>query len=1029
MSIVRSLLERGGAKDVPVTPTTAVPKSDVQSALDFLIANFPLIGTSVQAWSARLDEIAALSVTDGNIIVGNGSSWVAESGATARASLGLSIGSNVQAYSANLDSWAAVNESAYYNSSETDAAIAAALADYTLTVDLASTANGKGASLIGIEDVGGLIAATTVEGALAENRSAIDAIEADYLTSGDIGSSVQAYDAGLASIAGLTTAANKMIYTTGLDAYAVTDLSAFARTLIDDASASAARSTLGVVIGTDVQAYDATLQSLSGLGSAADKLAYTTGVDTWSETALTSFARTLLDDTTQGAARTTLGVGSGDSPTFAAVTVGGAGLTVGSSVPFSDTAGSLTLQNVDVLDATTESTIEAAIDTLANLTSIQGVTFTFGAYAATLLNNANEAAFKAAVNLEIGVDVQAYSANLSSWSAVNESAYYDSTETDAAIAAAVANYTLTSDLTSTSAGKGSALIGIEDAGSYFAGSTVESALQYLGDAVAALDQAVVLKGSWDASVGSFPGSGSAHAGWSYVVSVDGTVDGVEFVTGDRIVALIDNASTTTYAANWLKLDYTDRVSSVAGRTGAVTIASTDITDSTSTGRSLMTAASASAARSTLGLVIGTDVQAFDSELAAIAGLTSAADRLPYFTGSGTAALATFTAFGRSLVDDADAAAARTTLGLVIGTNVQAYDADLTTWAGLTPSANAQSLVTAANYAAMRALLDLEAGTDFYSISAADAAISAYAQPLDGELTAIAGLVSAADRLPYFTGSATAALATFTSFGRSLVDDADAATARSTLGVVIGTDVQAYDADLTTWAGLTPSANAQSLVTAANYAAMRALLDLEAGTDFYSISAADAAISAYAQPLDSDLTAIAALTTNSAGRSILTLTDPNADRLAFWDDSAGSYAHGTPTNGVEVSGTNVQMTSNQRTGCITFIIDGGGSAITTGIKGDFSVPANCTITSVTALADQTGSIVIDIWKDTFANFPPTDADSITSASPITLSSVSNLYNPTLSGWTTSISAGDILRFNVDSVSAITRLTIEIRVTKT
>jgi len=55
---------------------------------------------------------------------------------------------------------------------------------------------------------------------------------------------------------------------------------------------------------------------------------------------------------------------------------GGSGITVGSSIPFSDSAGTLTLQNVDVLDSTTESTIEAAIDTLANLTSIQGHTVT-----------------------------------------------------------------------------------------------------------------------------------------------------------------------------------------------------------------------------------------------------------------------------------------------------------------------------------------------------------------------------------------------------------------------------------------------------------------------------------------------------------------------------------------------------------------------------------------------------------------------------------------------------------------------------
>jgi hypothetical protein len=76
-----------------------------------------------------------------------------------------------------------------------------------------------------------------------------------------IGSNVQAYDAGLASIAGLTTAADKIIYTSGSDTYAVTDFSSFARTLVDDADASAARTTLGVVIGTNVLAYDANLQS------------------------------------------------------------------------------------------------------------------------------------------------------------------------------------------------------------------------------------------------------------------------------------------------------------------------------------------------------------------------------------------------------------------------------------------------------------------------------------------------------------------------------------------------------------------------------------------------------------------------------------------------------------------------------------------------------------------------------------------------------------------------------------------------
>lgn len=140
---------------------------------------------------------------------------------------------------------------------------------------------------------------------------------------------------------------------------------------------------------------------------------------------------------------------------------------------------------------------------------------------------------------------------------------------------------------------------------------------------------------------------------------------------------------------------------------------------------------------------------------------------------------------------------------------------------------------------------------------------------------------------------------------------------------------------------------------------------------------------------------------------------------------------TASNTITLSATDgVSMNvTNNKLRTITFVINGGGSAITTGIKGDLEIPFACTITGVTLLADQTGSIVVDIWKDTYANYPADNADSITSAAPPTISSATKSQDTTLTGWTTSIAAGDILRFNVDSASSITRLTLSLTVITT
>jgi len=113
--------------------------------------------------------------------------------------------------------------------------------------------------------------------------------------------------------------------------------------------------------------------------------------------------------------------------------------------------------------------------------------------------------------------------------------------------------------------------------------------------------------------------------------------------------------------------------------------------------------------------------------------------------------------------------------------------------------------------------------------------------------------------------------------------------------------------------------------------------------------------------------------------------------------------------------------------IGITIDGAGSAITTGVKGYIEVPYACTINQVTMLADVSGSAVVDIWKDTYANYPPTDADSITASAVPTITTATKSQDATLTGWTTAITAGDILGFNVDSAATITRLHVILKVT--
>lgn len=116
----------------------------------------------------------------------------------------------------------------------------------------------------------------------------------------------------------------------------------------------------------------------------------------------------------------------------------------------------------------------------------------------------------------------------------------------------------------------------------------------------------------------------------------------------------------------------------------------------------------------------------------------------------------------------------------------------------------------------------------------------------------------------------------------------------------------------------------------------------------------------------------------------------------------------------------------------FIIDGGGSTITTGDKdGEWMAPVAGVITRVTLLSSDSGhtsgSIVIGLRKDTYSNFPANSSDSIVASAPPTISSAIKSQDSTLTGWTTSFSAGDIFNITVTSVTSLKHVTMIVEYT--
>lgn len=148
-----------------------------------------------------------------------------------------------------------------------------------------------------------------------------------------------------------------------------------------------------------------------------------------------------------------------------------------------------------------------------------------------------------------------------------------------------------------------------------------------------------------------------------------------------------------------------------------------------------------------------------------------------------------------------------------------------------------------------------------------------------------------------------------------------------------------------------------------------------------------------------------------------------------EDTGGGGAHNNvqPTLILNYIIATDNTAGNLGTGAVGITIDGQGQAISTGNKGYVYCPYAGTITAATLIADVSGSCVIDVWKAAYPTVP-TVANTITASAKPTLSSAQVSQNTTLTGWTTSVSAGDVFGFNVDSASTVKRVTLTLTVQK-
>ena len=234
----------------------------------------------------------------------------------------------------------------------------------------------------------------------------------------------------------------------------------------------------------------------------------------------------------------------------------------------SEASASATSATQDAADAAASAS--AAATSEANAAASETNAANSAAGAATSESNAASSASAAALS-------ETNAANSAAAAATSESnaAQSETNAANSAASAAASESNAQAHATSASASKDAAALSEVNAAQSEANAaaSAQAAAQSAAEVEAAVSNAMVYRGLWDASVGSYPNPNDLTVGSLYKVSVAGTVDGKEYAQND---AIIYNGGDQTLSSGWDKMDNTDAVSSVAGKTGNVTLTKADV---------------------------------------------------------------------------------------------------------------------------------------------------------------------------------------------------------------------------------------------------------------------------------------------------------------------------------------------------------------------------------------------------------------------------------------------------------------------